>query len=408
VIAITTAEAQIGYSRRGIIDLREWDLSADPYVQLDGEWELYMSALYSPEHIRDDRSIARDYTQFPSAWNNSAKGASGGHGYATYRTRVILSQPARLALELPHFYSNYKIWVNGKEFGGNGVVGAAKETSKPQWLPQTLILEADNDTLEMVIQASNFHHAIGGVRESIRLGKAETLMEKREIAIGVTFILCACLITIAFVFLTIFFFKPESSALYFMALCLTWGFREAFSNMYIVTSAYPDFPWDLVVRIEYISLYLTMVWAMLFLAKLFPEDVSAIFKYLFVSCNLLFTAFTLFSSTNSFTQFLPVYLSFAAVLLLYIIYVLIHAIVKERHGVWLIVSCLMLGVIVFAYDLISYEGLTSYNPVITGGGYLVMFLLMAFCLTLQYGFIRRSSVRRDVLTYDDLYGRSKK
>jgi hypothetical protein len=67
-----------------------------------------------------------------------------------------------------------------------------------------------------------------------------------------------------------------------------------------------------------------------------------------------------------------------------------------------------MGVIVFAYDLIAYEGFTSYNSVITNAGYLVMFILMAFCLAMQYGFIKKSSVRRDMLTYDDLYNTGKK
>jgi hypothetical protein len=87
--------------------------------------------------------------------------------------------------------------------------------------------------------------------------------------------------------------------------------------------------------------------------------------------------------------------------------VLIHAVVYERHGVWLIVSCIMLGVIIFAYDLSAYQGLASYNPIIINIGYLGMFILMGTCLAFQLGFLKRNLRNRDMLTYDDLYGSSR-
>jgi hypothetical protein len=94
-------------------------------------------------------------------------------------------------------------------------------------------------------------------------------------------------------------------------------------------------------------------------------------------------------------------------LLIYVIYVLIHAVVYERPGVWLIVGCIMIGVTIFAYDLIAYEGVATFNPILINIGYLAMFFLMALCLSYQYGFLKRGSKNRDILTYDDLYGTGK-
>jgi hypothetical protein len=407
VATLTAVNAQSNFARNGVLDLRQWNMDKSAYVELNGDWDFFMSELLSPGEIKANVGKG-DFINFPSTWNEYSKSLTPGAGFATYHLTVLLPQTVPMAIEVPHFYSNYSLWINGNEISANGKVGKSAKDSKAQWLPKTVNFDPGNDTLDIVIQASNFQHAKGGVREPIRIGKRTELHEKRELAIMSTSILCGGLIIIAFSFVTVYFFKPESSALYFAALCLTWAIRESFSNIYLFTAAYPDFPWATALRIEYVTLYLTMVWAALFLASTFPQDVSSIFKYLFIFGNLMFVAFTLITQTSLFTQFLPVYLSTAAILLLYIVYVLVRAIVYDRKGVWAMVSSMMLGVIIFSYDIIAYEGFTTYNSLITHFGYLAIFLLMALCLTIQYGFIRKSSGAGDVLTYDDLYGTSKK
>jgi hypothetical protein len=230
-------------------------------------------------------------------------------------------------------------------------------------------------------------------------------MFKREVAVISNLVLFACLILIALgLIFTFLFSKKESSILYGAALCLTWGLRSVFSNRYIANSYYPDFPWELCVKIEYITLYLMMIGAILFLSSVFKNEVNVAFKYLFCIFNCIFVGLTLFFSASLYTQFLPVYLSFCAVLLIYIIYILIRALVYEREGVWFIISCLFLGVILFSYDLFSYQVLATFNPIILNLGYLIMFVLMSAGILYQLGFMKKSVHSSNTLTYEDLYG----
>jgi hypothetical protein len=147
-----------------------------------------------------------------------------------------------------------------------------------------------------------------------------------------------------------------------------------------------------------------MIFAILFLASMFKNEVNSSFKYLFCIFNVIFIALTLFFNASLYTQFLPVYLSFCMVLLIYIIYVLIRALVYEREGVWIMISCLFLGVILFSYDLFSYQVLATFNPIIINVGYLMMFILMSLCLLYQSGLMKKPSNAGSILTYDDLYG----
>jgi hypothetical protein len=406
IVTCVNSYSKPTYARRGVLDLRQYDFN-DGGVKLEGEWEFYMSQLLEPDAIHASAQTT-DYLQFPATWNDLSESRRPGEGYATYHLRVFVTSPESLAIELPHMYSNYKLWINNQLIAYNGTVGNSPESSIPQWLPQTVPYHAESDTLDFVLQISNFHHAKGGIREDITLGKEKSMMSKRAISVTSNLALIISIVILAITFILIYFIvKQDRASLYFAALCLTWAVRAGFSNLYVVTSFFPDFPWELAVKVEYVALYLTMICAVSFISSVFPHDVSQMFKYLFIACNIIFAGITVFLSPSLFTQFLPVYLSFAAILLLYIIYVLVHAIVYERNGVWFIVSCFMVGVIVFAYDIISYQAFAHFNSVLINTGYVAMFILLALGLTFKLELIKAGGGRQNMLTYEDLYGPQK-
>jgi hypothetical protein len=386
-------QAQTNRAMKGVLDLRNHDFSKQGNAHLNGEWEMFMSELIPPGEFKEKNDRPRDVVLFPSTWNDMNRSSKAGFGFATFHL-TLLMKPQEFAIELPHFYSSYELFINGESIAANGKVGISESESVPQWLPKTVVYKSISDTLDIVIHVSNFHHAKGGLREDIIIGRTTDIIEKRNIAMASNIALSSALLLTAIVFFLLHFFvKKNQAALFFAALALTWAVRSMFSNLYVMTSYFPEFPWE--------------VWAILFLSALFPDDVNNVFKYLFTACNLIFACMTIFSKASFYTQFLPVYLSFCGVLLLYILYVLMQAVVKAREGVWLILSCMMLGVLVFAYDLIAYQKLSLFNPVITAFGYFAVFLLMAVTLIYQYGFLKRAA-SSDMLTYEDLYQSSRK
>lgn len=400
-------QGQSVFVKQGVLDLRSWNFEEQGSVDLSGEWEFYMSQLIPPDSFATINNV-KDYVYVPSTWDEISKLLQPGKGYATYHLKILLGNPKELALEMPHFYSSYTLWINKTLVSSNGQVGTTKNTSIPQWLPKTITLPVFKDTLDVVIHASNFHHAKGGVKSNLILGLPSDLQLKRQVAVSSNLVMIGTLSLFSITFLLIFlFYKRDKAALYFALFCLTWAVRGVFSNLYLLTSVYPDMSWELSVKIEYITLYMAMVWSLFFLSHIFTADVNDMFKYFFTGCNAIFAICTIFTEASLYTQFLPVYLSFTLILLLYSVYVVIRAVVYERDGVWLIVSCIMTGVIVFAYDLIAYQGIAYFNAIITNLGYLTMFSLLAICLFYQLGMLKRSSRTRDILTYEDLYGENK-
>ncbi len=389
-----------GFSN-GVIDARSWSPHNSSFA-VNGSCKVFDGLLLTPDECKNASASAR-VEDFPNLFR-ATQGSGLGLGYATYTMTILLpSHEKNMAISLPQIYSSYQLWANEKLIAKNGKVGKNSEECIPQWMPQTVLFELPSDTLVLVLQIANFHHAKGGIKEPVYIGEAAAMQFKRTVATASNLTEAAALFMIGSFFLIIFFGNKRKVALYFAMLCLTWSVRSLFSNLYLFISFYPDFDWATMIRIEYIGLYLTMAWAILFLSHIFRNESNMIVKYLLVIVNCMFTVFTLFSAPRSFTQWLNLYLIISAVLLLYGCFIIVRAWANERIGSGLLTISIILGLNIFGYDIFVYEGFSSYDPVIFSIGYITIFLLMGFALAMHLNLIKSKPAPSTRLTYEDLY-----
>jgi hypothetical protein len=385
----------------GIIDATAFDFGKGR-LNLGGSWIWYDSKLLSPSQLGDADGLP---VEFPGTWNDRRANESG-QGYATYVVKVILPHGTQqLAVDMPDIYSSYILFVNGKELARNGTPGKSYETTVPQWRPQLVPLDLKKDTLQLVLQVANFNHYKGGVKEPITLGAESMFAQKEFLSTAGKSAAVALLFILAVVFMVIFFRSGRKIiVIYFSLLCITWAIRSIFSNDYLITQLYPDINWNVMVRVEYITLYLTMIWAILFLCQLFKAEGNQVMKYLLVAFNSGFAVYTLLTQPVEFTRLLPLYLITAGVLLVYGAGVVLVALINERRGATYLTVSVMLGLAIFSYDIFAYEGWFSYNSVLFSAAYLIIFLLTGGALLIHLDIIKGASSATTMLTYEDLYG----
>jgi hypothetical protein len=228
---------------------------------------------------------------------------------------------------------------------------------------------------------------------------------RSEITLISTLVEVSVLFLIGLFFLLVFLLKKTNkrAALYFSLLCISWGIRALFANTYPISSFYPNFDWTAMVRIEYITLYLTIIWTNLFLSSLFTHEANVFVKYGLLSCCLLFTVFSLSSPPQVFTQGINIYLITAVLLLIYGLVTVIRAWINERTGSGLLTISAIVAFHIFGYDVFVYEGFSSYNPLVFSIGYMGVFILMGFSLATNLNLIKGKPNPTTKLTYEDLY-----
>jgi hypothetical protein len=401
----STMYAQVPSAEGGVLNASSWDFDKNN-LPLVGVWHFHDMLLLSPEECK---SIPVNFQQFPAIWNDLRPDQTGT-GYATYYLQLIISTKFQnLALSIPQLYSSYTIWINGKKIGNNGIPAVSKETYKPQWRPQVLPFMHPGDTIHLVMHIANFDHHLGGSREPIYVGNAEMLTSHHTNAIISTLIESITMLVIAIISILIFYMQGEKKKVitYFALLCISWSIRAAFSNLYFFIHFFPEFNWTMMIKIEYVTLYFTMIWGLLFLSRLFPNEENKIIKYLLVTANSFFVAFTLLTNPQSFTRWLPIYLILCCVLLLYALILVIRALVNERTGAWYLIFSIVLALIIFGLDVSAYQGVITYKPILFSIGYIIIFLLLATTLLFHLN-IFKSSSQSSTLTFEELYSQHTK
>lgn len=394
------AQVKTPIAERGLLNASSWNFN-EGRLPLNDQWSFYKNELIT---ISDSTTGSGTLSSFPEIWDPTIQ-------YATYQLRVVMpSEPGKYALEIPQLYCSYILWVNGNKVAANGKVGKTKETTTPQWLPQAVVLESPGDTVSIVLQISNFYHSKGGAKEPIYLGKADLVQSHHSISLTSSVAESIILTVLGLSFFVIYYVREEKKKItfYFSLLCINWAIRALFSNTYSFTSFFPDFNWGIMIRIEYMTLFLMMIWAILFLARLFPNESSKTIKYFLVGVNCLFLAVAVISSPAFFTQWLNIYLGVAGLLLLFGISIIIRAWINERSGVRPVLFCVLLCIGLFAYDIFVYEGILfmTYNAVLFSVCYVLIFLLLGVSL-LYHLEIFKGDGSSGTLTFEDLYGKSK-
>jgi hypothetical protein len=401
LLLITPAIFAQPIAEHGVLDAQSFDFTSGR-LNLSGTWAMYDQQLMEPADAITQHGTL---VTFPQTWNDLR---DNGQGAATYHLRILVNKPGDLAIGLPQMYSSYKLWINKELIAQNGLPGATPVETTSQWMPQTATFTPKSDTLEVVLQIANFTHYKGGCKEPIYLGDASQMLSQRSMSGISNLIESGVLFIVGIIFIFLYFQQGRKKVIvYFALLCFTWSVRSLFSNEYIFIQYFPDFNWAAMVRIEYVTLYLTMMWAMLYLGRIFDQEASPIIKYLLVTINGAFIGYTLYASPLSFTRFLPVYLITSGVILVYGAFVVLAALVNDRQGANLLTVSVVLGLATFSYDIFTYEGFFSYNPILFSAAYIAIFMLMGVALLVKLGIVKSATKTTSILTYKDLYGDQK-
>lgn len=324
-------------AKKGVLDLGQWDFPANGIVELNGEWEFYWNRLIPPADFSSGKiTVKPDHIDVPDIWDDFQYHGErvGGQGFATYRLKVKLpASEEMMGLKLLSLSTAYRLWINGELKASAGQPGKNRNAMTPEYKPQVITFQPRQKTLDIVFHISNFHHRDGGLWEHIDLGPAHQILNRQNRKAALEHFLAGCLFIMALYHFGLFWLRRnERSTFYFSLICLLWSIDSMLSGEIILKTLFPGMDYSLLVRCEYLSLYLSLPLFAFFLNSLFREEFSfrvlqvTTAYYLVINLMIVFTPPLLFTNVATPGQVYMMVFGF------YAIFVLVRAYRHNKTG----------------------------------------------------------------------------
>jgi signal transduction histidine kinase len=371
-------------AKNGVIDLRHADLSGE-IIPLNGEWAIYWKQLLRSE---DSASKQTAFVSFPQLWTKTTINGLplSAVGYASYKLIILLPRHQnKLALQIPDFYTSYRLFVNGVEFADAGNPDSIKEKSVPKWIEKTEEITTTSDTLRLLLQVANFLHSKGGPYKAIELGDKEKMFHTREVDEAFDLVLTGCWFMGGLFFLGLYFFgRHDKSLLYFSLFALAYSYRIIGTRLYVLHSIFPHIPWAITLHMEYLSFFSSIAFFTLYTWHLYPKDANKYIIRALVWLCFIFSAVVILFSPNIFTRLINPFLVVMVLMIAYGFYIYVRAWRNKRVGATYALMSTCVVLIVFVVIILQYFQIVTAVKGVLFAGYISFFFLQSLILSFRY------------------------
>lgn len=351
---------------RGKLDLSLWDFKNDGIVQLDGEWEFYWKEILDSNDIAlKTRDEGLKYQNVPGIWiRNTLDGkVLPSTGYATYR--LLLTLPGSNDLYAFKIYNQstaYSLYVDGEYMMGNGKVGRTIKKSVPMWRSSIKIFTPKSTTIEIIVQISNFHYEKSGFWRSISFGLDKQIITMDMWSKAWSYFVLGIYLAIGFYHLVLFFLgKKDKATLFFGIFCLVFTIRSVVTDERIILTLFPWMNWNIVILGEIVSVYYLVIFFILFLKSLYPEEMVSWINWTIIIISLIISIIISLVPTIMIDIIHSYYLLLILLVIIYAIIVLLLASIRNRTGaLFLLIGFILFSITVF-YDILVSEFIINRN-----------------------------------------------
>ncbi len=382
----------------GLIDLRNWDFAREGSINLRGDWNFYYGRFIDPSVFPDNIPTADGLVTVPGVWDNFRYDGRdiGSAGFGTYHLRILLpDMTGSLALRFNTISTAASVFVNGMAIGQAGEPGTTREDMKPDYFPMILDLPYDQQFLDLVIHVSNFYHTQGGIWTDIQIGLEQDVRQDYNFDLVLNLFVVGSLIILGLYHMGMYSLrKYTKSPFYFGLLSLLLGIRTLITGDIHLHHFFRQFPWELLIRIEYLTVYMGIPLFVKFQQTVFPEDFPRRLTKIVFAVGTIFSLAVLLTAVWFFTNTLiPFFLLGIPAVLICIVYAFI-SVRNRRVGSRIFLSASLILFITFLNDvLFSLE--LIFTGFFTSYGILLFVAIQAFLLSFRFSESFQTIKRQD-------------
>lgn len=369
---------QIPRAVNGMIDLRDIKTPDRFIIRLNGEWEFYWEKKLHPYDFSEPGRHKPDhYGNVPGYWTDypQDKVNTRKEGFATYRLRVLLPESYRnaLAFDMPVFDSSYDLYINGKYMGGNGIPGRTETETIPEYRRNFYKFDPVSDSLEIIINVSNFDHRRGGFWLPLKFGTFNELQKRMAANWAMDWAVISMLLSFS-LFLMFFYaiYPKDKIKAFFSIATIGLALRPLFTSSFLIHNII-NLDWVWIVRCEYLGLFLIVIGWTWFAAHLYPSGFIRVASYIMTAVYLLAAVLTLLLPVKLFTYSTFLYYPTIIILLGYVLFMSLRGIIR-RNSIDIAYFSAFVLLLAGAYHDVSVSLGRSDSSV----GYILTYLIVVF------------------------------
>lgn len=259
----------------GVLDLRNTRMDETTLYSLNGEWEFFWEKLLTPDDYKKEKNREPGIlVNVPSYFSNYEIGGESlpGMGYGTYCLTIYLPESNRSAIcfDIPVFDVAYKFYLNDRLIESNGTVGTSRDEEDPWYKPSSFCYVPTTDTLQLLIQVSNFHHRRGGFWQSIFMGGSDKVLDRLERRRMYNYSTIGVLFFFTFFFIIFWLFSRRQTLMLLFALTAMGILIRSVNTGLYFSNSFVYTPWSWQIRMEYLGSYMAFIFGMVVLHRIFP------------------------------------------------------------------------------------------------------------------------------------------
>ena len=289
--------------------------------------------------------------------------------------------------------------MNGVLFKEVGKVSQLKEGSKPLTKIQYIQIKNDKvEELELILHVSNFHSTRFGVARVPWIGNGHSISGKFQAVLMENYFFLGTFLVLSLYHLGLFFLRrTDLSTLYFGCFSLLLGIRPLVTNRTIMDN-FPFLHWELLFKLEYLTISLTPSIFVLFFQALFPKELSrkislSIFLFSLFLTGIIVLGYPYFLS--SILTYIQIFALFCAFISLWI---LIRAVSKKLFGAVPLLLGTVLFVLTVMNDILHQKDII-YTGYFLSYGLFVFIFSQAYLLSVRFSnAFKESEEQRKLLT----------
>ena len=394
----TAFAAGAGAAEAGVFDLSDFSFEHG-VVELNGEWRFYWMRLLEPDDFAGgslDSADAGQFVQVPESWRSytlDGRRLPAG-GYATYRLILRFDESEigrRFALRINNAATAYRLWIGGRELGGNGVVGTDRDSMVPANYSRTYSFALESSETEIVLQVANFVQRKGGLWDALLLGYEDRVVRGAVREMVAEAVLAGIYLMIGVHHLLLFLLHRENKeALYFGLFSLVIGLRVSVTGQSLLYRLLPGLDWELGVKMEYWGFLGAALLFLLYYGTLFPRELSRRISLAAAALLSLSLLMVTVLPARLYTELLLPFSLIGIAVILYLGLALALALIRSRPYAWLHAIAWLFVLATALNDMLFY------NQFIETGDMLPVGILTAVVIQSLMLSVRQARAYRDI------------